>query len=174
VIGDAAALPMQAGRFEAVISVHVFHLIATWRLALDEVRRVLAPGGVFLTGYEWRPPDTPGARLMERWREIVRARGFGDNYVGPHDFDDIRAALEAMGGRLAERAVGEWTVTRTLARQIETIEHRTWSSTWNVPAEFFPRCLAELRAWAAAEYGRLDQAHQVPHRFIWQRFEGLA
>jgi SAM-dependent methyltransferase len=171
--GDATALPLPAGSFDAVISVHVFHLIANWRAALVEVQRVLAPGGIFLTGYDWRPPGTPGARLMDRWREIVRAQGPPDGSYAPHDFDDIRAALLAMGASLAERRVGEWTVTRTLARQIETIEHRTWSSTWNVPPDFFPRCLAELRAWAAATFDGLDQAHTVPHRFVWQRFEGL-
>jgi SAM-dependent methyltransferase len=168
---DAAALPLAAGAFEAVLSVHVFHLIAHWQSALAEARRVLRPDGLFLTGYEWKPPDSPGARLFEKWRDIVRARGFeADAGPGARDFDDVKAALLAMGTVMDEWSVGEWQTTRTLARHIETIEHRTWSSTWNVPGDFFPQCLAELRAWAVGEYGSLEREFTVPHKFVWQRF----
>lgn len=167
----AAALPLAAAQVDAVVAVHVFQLIANWPAALAEVRRVLRPGGAFLLGYEWRPPDSPGARLRDQWNAIVAAHG-GAAGPGPaqHDFADITAALLAQGAALEERTIGEWSLSRTLARQIETIEHRTWSSTWDVPPDFFPRCLAELRAWAAATYGGLDAAYPVPHRFVWQRF----
>jgi SAM-dependent methyltransferase len=169
--GDAARLPFAPGVFEAVLSVHVFHLIADWQSALAEVRRVLAPDGIFLSGYEWRPPDSPGTRLLNQWRDIIKARGF-DTHAGPgaRDFDDVKAALFAMGAVMDERSVGEWETTRTLARHIETIEHRTWSSTWHVPDDFFPQCLADLRAWAIGEYGSLEREFVTPHKFIWQRF----
>lgn len=167
---DAANLPLAPGAADAVIAVHVFHLLANWRSVVDEVRRVLRPGGALLTGYEWRPADSPGARLMARWDEVVRTAGWLKHYPIMHDFDDIKAHLLDFGAKLTERTVGEWSVTRTLARQIETIEHRTWSSTWGVPHEFFASCLAELRAWAATEFGGLDAAYEVQHRFIWQHF----
>jgi SAM-dependent methyltransferase len=168
--GDAVHLPLAAAACDAVISVHVFHLLASWRAAVDEVRRVLRPGGVFLTGYDWRPADSPGAQLMARWQEIVRAAGWLKHYPPMPDFDDIRAELLASGARLDEVQAATWSVRRTLAQQIETIEHRTWSYTWDVPDDFFPVCLAELRAWAAGEFGGLDAAFDIPRRFIWQRF----
>ena len=169
--GDAARLPFAPRAFEAVLSVHVFHLIADWQSALAEVRRVLAPDGVFLSGYEWRPPDAHGTRLLNHWRDIVKARGF-DTHTGPgaRDFDDVKAALAATGAVMDEWSVGEWQTTRTLARHVETIEHRTWSSTWRVPDDFFPQCLAGLRAWAISEYGSLEREFVTPHKFIWQRF----
>jgi SAM-dependent methyltransferase len=170
-VADAAQLPFASGVFDAVISVHVFHLIADWQAALAETRRALKPGGFFLTGYDWRPVDSPGTRLLNRWRDIVRARGFA-SHAGPgaRDFDDVKAALLASGAILDEWSVGEWQTTRTLARHLETVEHRTWSSTWNVPDDFFPRCLDELRAWALAEYGSLEREFVTPHKFVWQRF----
>jgi SAM-dependent methyltransferase len=168
--GDAARLPLAAGSFDAVISVHVFHLLGDWLSALAEVRRVLRAGGVFLNGYEWRPPDSPGARLMERWRVIVQANGGSTHRAAARDFADLKLDLLATGARCEERTVGEWTTTRTLARQVETIEHRTWSPGWAMPEEFSARSLAELRAWAVTEYGALDSIREVRHRFMWQRF----
>jgi hypothetical protein len=111
---------------------------------------------------------------MEQWRRLVAARGAGSRRptAGPgvHDFDDITAHLQESGAQYAETLVGEWTTTRSLARSLEAIEHRTWSSTWNLPDDFFAACLAELRAWAAAEFGALDRELETPHRFVWQRF----
>lgn len=167
---DAAHLPFAPGRFDAAISVHVFHLIAGWRESLDEVRRVLKPGGVLLSGYEWRPPDSPGARILDQWREIVRGRGLEGYQPGARDFDDVNATLFEMGAMMDEAAVGDWTTTRSLARHLESIEHRTWSSTWLVPDDFFPQCLAELREWAIREWGGLDREFTTPHQFIWQIF----
>jgi ubiquinone/menaquinone biosynthesis C-methylase UbiE len=43
--GDARQLPFAAGAFDAVIAVHVFHLIPNARAALDEVRRVTGRNG---------------------------------------------------------------------------------------------------------------------------------
>ena len=62
--GEAAHLPLASGRLDAVLAVHVFHLIPDWQGALAEVRRVLRPGGRLLAGYDWRPPETPGSRLI--------------------------------------------------------------------------------------------------------------
>lgn len=170
VLGDAVRLPFEAGSFEAVVTVHVFQLIADWQAALSEVRRVLLRGGVFLSGYDWRPADTPGTRLLERWREIVRAHGGPGVEAGTRDFTDLAAAVLESGAGAVERQAGDWTARRTLARHLETIEHRTWSGAWQAPEGFFDACLAELAAWATAEYGSLDREFEVPHRFQWQRF----
>lgn len=171
--GAAEALPLAAGSFDAVLSVHVFHLIADWRTSLREVRRALRPGGIFLSGYEWRPADAPGARLMDQWRAIVRSRGGANDRwpgQGTHDFADIQSALLAEGARLDEVTAGDWQTTRSLAHSLEAIEHRTWSSTWALPDDFFAACLVELRTWALSQFGGLEREFVTPHRFVWQRF----
>src|SRR5215510_15678751 len=45
---DASLLPFPNNQFDAVLTVHVMHLIPPWREALREFRRVLAPGGTYL------------------------------------------------------------------------------------------------------------------------------
>jgi ubiquinone/menaquinone biosynthesis C-methylase UbiE len=171
IVADAARLPVLSGSLDAAYSVHVFQLIAHWRAALVEIRRALKPAGAFLSGYEWRPPDSPGAAILAHWREIIRAQGFPNDEPGARDLDDVKAALLEMGAQMQEWSVGEWTMTRTLARHIESIEHRTWSNTWQTPPGFFGRCLAELRAWAIERYGPLETEFTVPHRFVWQKFQ---
>ena len=45
---DATRLPFADGCFDAVLAVHVFHLIPRWRDVLAEVARVLRPDGSLL------------------------------------------------------------------------------------------------------------------------------
>ena len=170
VLADAAAVPLASGAFEAAVSVHVFHLIADWKTALAEARRLLKPGGAFLMGHDWQPDDSPGQVLRRKWREIVLAHGQASAQPGARDFTDVQAELTRLGAALDEWSVGAWTATQSLAHHLETIEHRTWSSTWDIPEDFFAICLAELRAWAAREYGALEREFTTPHRFVWQRF----
>ncbi len=171
--GDALCLPLASGAFDAVVTVHVLHLLSDWQAALSEARRVLRPGSALLSGYDWRPPHSPGARLLARWRELLAAAGLVGSGGGGRDFPDIQAALLASGAQVEERTVGEWTVARTLARQIETIEHRTWALGAEAPVEVYRRCLAELRSWAAATFGGLDRSYSVAHRFVWQCYRWL-
>lgn len=54
-LGDIAALPFAAGAFDAVVAVHVFHLLTQWRAAFSEALRVLRPGAPLLLGGGCRP-----------------------------------------------------------------------------------------------------------------------
>ena len=166
--GEASRLPLASASLDAALAVHVFHLIPDWQGTLQELRRVLRPGRPLLNGFDWRPPESPSSRLFERWRSLLRERGCDPHGPGARDFDDVKAYLLAAGATLDEVRVGAWSVTRSVAHALETIEHRTWSSTWAVPEDFFPACLAELRAWAEAEFGGLDQTYTLQHHFVWQ------
>ncbi|HEY7848731.1 MAG TPA: class I SAM-dependent methyltransferase, partial [Ktedonobacterales bacterium] len=51
-LGDITALPFATGAFDAVVAVHVLHLVPQWRRALDEALRVLRPGAPLLLGQD--------------------------------------------------------------------------------------------------------------------------
>lgn len=170
---DALALPLRDGIFDAVIVVHVFHLVSDWRVALREIRRVLKPGGSLMTGYDWRDPDSPSRRLRDAWTEILRAHGVAaDSSHEP--FDAVQAGLREQGADVTEWVVGERVETRTLAQELNAVEQRIWSSTWKIPDAIFPACLARLKEWALRQYGAESFAFPVRHRFIWQRFRWAA
>ena len=42
---DAARLPFEAGRFDAVVSLNALHHLENWKAVLEEALRVLTPGG---------------------------------------------------------------------------------------------------------------------------------
>jgi len=169
--GDATRLPLADGQCAAAVGVHIFHLIPDWPAALAEVRRVLRSGGVLLAGHDWRPDDSPHARLMEAWRAIARGVGARPDHPGADGFFVVQQHLAEHGVQQTEHFVGSWTVARSVGQMLGGFERRSWSSTWHITDDAFPGCLAELRAWARANLGDDETVIAVTHRFRWQRFQ---
>ncbi|MEM9808545.1 MAG: class I SAM-dependent methyltransferase, partial [Cyanobacteria bacterium P01_D01_bin.56] len=45
---DASTLPFLDNSFDVVLTVHMIHTVSNWQTFLDEIGRVLKPGGVYL------------------------------------------------------------------------------------------------------------------------------
>jgi ubiquinone/menaquinone biosynthesis C-methylase UbiE len=110
--GDAAALPFRHRSFDAACCFAALHLFADPFAALDEMRRVLGPGGRIaimtsvrrqLTVWPLKPliERTSGIRVFES-DEIVRA-------LQERGFEDVRqrlaGLLQFVGGRLPSEEV---------------------------------------------------------------------
>lgn len=167
---DALMLPFSGNVFEAVISVHVIHLVSEWKRLLYEVQRVLSTPGSLILGYDSRPEDTPSALLRKKWDDIVAA---DSNHVR-HDFikkfHEVHQILSGMGAHYQEWTAVEWTPRSHLGEEIEKIEARTWSSTWQIDDNQHRTAINQLREWALETYGSLDYTYSHPWKFIWQRF----
>lgn len=114
VAGLAEAIPLRAGAAQAVVCAQSFHWFATGE-ALDEIRRVLAPGGRLGLVWNQRDESVPWVRALGeileplegsapryrtgRWREAFRA-GAG---TGPGVRDGFGPLVEA---RFATEQVG--------------------------------------------------------------------
>lgn len=167
---DAAQIPLTSRAFDAVIAVHILHLIPGWQSALEEMQRLLRPGGSLLVGYDWRPPGTLHSLIRQKLTEILHAKGRESGQPGVHVMQEVRDFLAASGAREDEWVAAEWETYLTPAGLIERLANKTWSSLWSVPDDVLARAIEELRAWASQEYSSLDQKATIPRRFIWQRF----
>ena len=83
--GEAAALPFADERFSRVMAVSNFHCWERRQAGLDEIYRVLRPGGLLVLCHRLklqhpRPWSAPGisAKQLERDREQLAAAGFRD------------------------------------------------------------------------------------------------
>jgi len=94
---DVGALPFPAASFDVVTSYLMLHHVVSWESALDELRRVLRPGGLLL-GYDLT--DTALARVVHRWdgspHRLIRAADLRRALLGA-SFDEIEIELSAAG-----------------------------------------------------------------------------
>jgi SAM-dependent methyltransferase len=159
---DAAALPFGDARFDAVVGVHVFHLIPRWRDVLAEVARVLRPGGLLLHAAD----DAAGTALG-----LSPHRLAGD--AGHRNAGVPRGRLETFpeeaGFALAEpaRRIG---IARRMrpAVLLDRLANRVWSATWPLSDEELARLVDATRDELVARFGDLDRELDVETGF-WVR-----
>jgi ubiquinone/menaquinone biosynthesis C-methylase UbiE len=164
---DAVFLPFPSHYFDAVLVVHVMHLIGPWKESLREFKRVLKTGGVFLSVSTYEPVGKSIRREMRNhWREWVKSQGVDTRHPGAQSDQELRAELGSLGARLKEVEVARFSHSFTLHTELNRYEARVFSNTWSVPKAIYQASLAELRDWVLHEYGDLDQEHEETSRFV--------
>ena len=120
VCGDMTALPLGA-RFDLIYAlnfvVSFLHTNVALRSALAEIRRVLAPHGLFVMDYHFFFPQTAADPLASTWRERCRVRG-QTLTVTHRPLVDWRTQLST------DRMTYRFREGRRLVRELESTEVR--------------------------------------------------
>jgi SAM-dependent methyltransferase len=164
---DAAQLPFPSHHFDALLTVHVMHLVGPWRAALREFKRVLKPAGLYIhSGSRRDAADSPLEHMRAFWRSRVTARQVSLRRPGIQEHTELLAELRMMGAVV--EAVEAARVTRHLAPReyVEMLAARVFSETWDVPEDVLDRSIQEVRAWIEDEFGDIDQKIESQVRFI--------
>ncbi len=152
-LGDITALPYPDGVFDAVVGVHIFHLVSQWRKAFDEALRVLRPGAPLLLGQDVYHGSTVTHPLQDEWVQIVRSLGGDPQRLGAASYSEVLDEADERHLRVEEWTLAYWTVTHTPADGFRDIADRVWSLTWLVPNDIFAESVRRLEVWARANYG---------------------
>lgn len=166
--GDVTRLPLASATCDAVIAVHILHLVSDWRVALAEARRVLKPEGVLLLGRNHHSPNEIG-EMREHMHAFLEARGINSQRIGAIE-EEVEAALAETHAQVEERQTRSWSTRVTLAQDIEGVEQRLWSNLWSVPDDALADAVAELRRYAVERFGSLNVEVESEQEFMWKRF----
>lgn len=165
ILGDAQALPFAERSFGAVLAVHVLHLLPDWRRAIDEIVRVLVPGGLLVQGSDWRDPDSCVGLLRGRLRMAVMELQPGSR--PPAAGAAVAQALARLGGTTeAPQPLARWSRLVSPAELIAGMAARLDAETWSLPDELLAAAIARVRAWAEQMWSDLDTPQEVEHRFV--------
>ncbi len=136
--GDLCALPFRDRSFGAAVSVHVMHLISTWRCALGEVARVT--DRMFVSVSTVRDDDSPYERLRTRYDKACADRGHAVMHPGLRE----RELSNFLAPDEARRIATNIHVFET-ANVLERFGSRIFSDQWDVPEEVHSAAVDELR-----------------------------
>lgn len=159
---EVARLPLRNARFDAVVAVHVFHLVACWRESLAEAARVLRPGGLLLHGSD----DHARGIAFSSWREQV------DESLGIEHVGVPRSGLETFpegegwepAGTARLRFQRLWRPSDLLS----AVERRQWSSCWQMSDSQVAQACRFLRSELERRFGDLEREVEVESGF-WVR-----
>jgi SAM-dependent methyltransferase len=163
---DATRLPLRDASVDAVLEVHVLHLIPTWRAALAEVRRVLAPGGLVLVGRGGhREAHGPRSETLRRFERLAQEAGGGPPRLGAVDVPARVAELVPLGGTAEALEPVVWDDQDSYAHALELVERRLFSYMWRLPDEVWRAASGRLRAELEAAHPDLDAPRPARHAF---------
>ena len=163
--GDIMRLPLRDGAFDAVLAVHVLHLVSDWRAALAEAVRVLRPGAAFIQGRDWRDPQSCAERLRAKLREVVMDLVPGARPPGAGAA--IAQALARHGGAAEPEIVAaEWTGRASPNAVLAGMAARADAETWALEDDLLAAALARVRAWAEQTWDDLAAEQNVAQRFV--------
>lgn len=148
-LGDATALPFRDCSIPAILAVHVLHLVSSAEQAIDEMRRILAPGGIFLhqTHRDTDRLSASGAK----WDEMLKVRGY--RMPARSTFASSHSILEGTGAEAVVREIATEEITLEPARILRDTKERIHSWTWRIPGEVFDDCWPEYERWFRGHYG---------------------
>lgn len=164
---DGFRLPFPTARFDAVLTVHVVHLIASWQEALREFQRVLRPGGVYLNVRTYaHAGDSVREQMRLFWRGWVEAHGAPIHKPGVRDYQKFLDELSTLGAALREVDVVHYSLPYTLREEMERFRLRMYSDAWHIPDEVHEASMRELESWVEQKYGDWDARREDEVRFV--------
>jgi len=169
---NALHLPFASRTFNAILTIHVLHLIREWRDLLVEMERVRAATGVFVGGWNDHPPESSGERISNKFRQLAAKHGISIERQGIVMYRDVLNHLP--NARATEIIAAEWTIERPPRLALQSIAERHFSSSWLIPDDIYPAIYAELEAWTKKEWPDLDQALLEKRSFKWMKIEFTA
>jgi ubiquinone/menaquinone biosynthesis C-methylase UbiE len=149
VLADATRIPFREGAFGSAVVRWVLHLVPAWQRLVEELVRVVGPGGtalVNLGGFK----DTWG--IVDRFLELVGGVPFAVG-LDPRDL----AALDH-----------EYT---TVGQFLDEMDAGMHSWTWRVPDDVRRRLVPELRSWAEGRFGSLERPVEPDLQILWQAYD---
>ncbi len=166
VTSDIKQLPFHAYSFDAVVAVHIFHLVDVWEQALQEVMRVLRPGGRLLQCWDTYEASAITEIVNAKWRGFIQELG-GDTRRPGVSTRAIRHWLLERGFHTEDELVLGWPQQVVPRKTIDAIAQRYWSSSWQIPDDIFTASVERLRSWASEYFGpNIDVAQTQERRFF--------
>ena len=166
--GDATALPFPGQVFAAALACHVLHLVGDWAAAVDELVRVLRPGGVLLVT-RGAARQGLGPELQER---IRTAAGLGGAPArGLDRLDDLDEYLSARGAQVDRLPALGQDRTRSVEDYLRLTGDGVYSWTWDLDPARRLAAVEQVRAWVWAEHGDPAALRLPSPPILWHRYE---
>ena len=166
-IADATHLPFAGRTFGGAIAAHVLHLIPEWKVAVDELLRVLRRGGVLLANR--------GATHQDDWRAEITNRFFSETArvkwpPGMSRIDELDAYMHECGISQRSLPTIREDYEESAAELLALLEAGYWSACWSMDDETRRKGAAATREWARSHLGDLDARRPTSETVIWRAY----
>ena len=160
---DTISLPFSADAFDLCLAVHLFYFIPKWRQAVQEMLRVLRPGGALILLHTGFGAEVP--HLNTRYRELAQNQDYDFPVYGVRSTTEVVEYATSLGctSERIEEQSWKWVACLRQRDALGYLASRTYSFTKDVPEVVHQSVMDSLRHEADAA-GGMDAIIEVPNR----------
>jgi SAM-dependent methyltransferase len=167
VLADATRVPFRDAAFGGAVVRWVLHLVPAWQLLVEELVRVVGPGGtalVNLGGFK----DT--WRIVDRFLELAGGVAFAVG-LDPRDPAALDREFERYGAGARVLPPIPTHDDTTVGQFLDEMDAGMHSWTWRVPDDVRRRVVPELRTWAKGRFGSLERPVEPDLQILWRAYD---
>lgn len=163
ILAEAAHPPLRTAAFDALLFVHILHLVPDAAATLEATLPLVRPGGVVIFA-------------ADSGRVALRAQAEG--LIRQAVLDVAAVDLNEAGGHESTRALTErflrehctdvralvlaqWKMPSRGRTMLERLARKDFSSSWKIPDEALPAVLERVTPALEELYGGLDTEHEI-------------
>jgi SAM-dependent methyltransferase len=153
---DATDLPVPDHAFDLGIIAQVLYLVPDWPAVLDELARLVKPGGYVIHLTE---PTVEGAALgrwSNTWRRMIEETGYAHTAITPSDAD-VHAEFLRRWPDVQVRELAGWSFGQSVAQASENYAARLRPLYATVPDDEWSAATDRFLDWATEEFPHGDE-----------------
>jgi len=168
--GDLRSLPLRDCSIRGALAVHILHIIEDWKTVLDELSRVIEPGGVLILGTEL------GGRslLTDFYFERARARRVLVENIGATSSSPALNYLRQKSSNgspsisieLLSTPSLTWKRLMPVTETLSVLERATFTQMWDIPPDHHKEILQETRNYADRMFPTSKQDESLKAQFV--------
>lgn len=155
-VGDATSLPWSAASFDLGIIAQLLYLVDDWPAVLDELTRVVRPGGSVLLIRE-RTEESPALRLWSvGWRTRIERSGYRHMAMRPSEADEVLVFRDRYDDVRLE-PLASWSFGQTVRDARKDYAARLRPLYRAVPDDAFAIAVDRFLDWVRGQFRDPDQ-----------------
>ncbi len=164
---SATSLPFPDNRFDVGVACLALHVIPDWPVAVQELLRVVRPGGILLVSPPWAW-DCPISGKLRRF--FAKQAGLAAPVPGLQNLEELDEWMGRRGIKGEELLRLSFTYRSSLADIISALERREHAWVWPIPDEAMEPALAATRQWAKDQFGSLEEVRDLVTPLRWRKY----
>ncbi len=158
---DATDVPVPDRSFDLGVIAQLLYLVKDWPAVLDELARVVKPGGYVVHLTEPTIESEALARWSGRWRRMVEAAGYVPMPLRPSD-DEVAGEFLRRWPDVHEQKLARWRFGQTVAAARTDYGTRRRPLYQGLRDDVWEKVVAEFLAWAGTEFdGEIELGGEV-------------
>jgi SAM-dependent methyltransferase len=168
VYAESARPPFRDGAFDALLFVHILHLVPDAAATLDATLPLLHAGGVVIYGRDEGRIGLRGEadRLIREAAHEIAGVDLASWDVHEETGRLVEATLAARCDDVRTETFASWSTRGTGRRMLERLRRKDFSSSWKIPDAALPAVVERVTPQLDALYGGLDTEHDWPRSFV--------